>query len=128
MEYKEIMDSATRRAVSMRDIETEAGLERRKKSRINEPIPIIVRGSDAYGKAYRFKTIARNIGSGGVCASAPRVMEAGEMIHLHVRFALAGSKPSRSPAIAARAVVLRAENQPDGSSEFAASFLLHRFL
>jgi hypothetical protein len=128
MEHQVTMGSTARRTVGMRDMETEVDLERRKKPRISDPIPMIVRGSDAHGKNYRFKTIARNIGSGGVSASAPRAMEAGEKIRLHIRFALAGSKPSQSPAIAARAIVLRAENQADGSCEFAASFLLHRFL
>ena len=128
MEHKQTMDSENWRAIGIKDIEPEVAMERRKKLRISDPIPIIVRGSDGRGKTYRFKTITRNIGSGGVCASAPRIMEAGEKILLHVRFALAGSKSSTSPAIAARAVVLRAEKQPDGSCEFAASFLLHRFL
>jgi hypothetical protein len=105
-----------------------AVLERRQKPRINEPVPVIVRGSDGHGRTYRFNTIARDIGSGGLCASAPRIMQTGEKILLHVRFALAGSKPSQAPAIAARARVLRVEEQSNGSCVFAASFLLHRFI
>jgi hypothetical protein len=103
-------------------------LDRRRKPRISDPVPIIVRGSDRNGKNYRFNTIACNIGAGGVCAAAPRSMAAGEEILLYVRFALAGSKPSKAPAMAARAVVLRTERRTDGSYIFAASFLLHRFL
>jgi hypothetical protein len=102
--------------------------ERRKKPRINDPVSIIVSGSDARGKTYMFDTIARNVGSGGICASAPRIMVAGEKILLHVQFAIAGSHPPKAPVIAARAVVLRAEIQQDESYLFAASFLLHRFL
>ena len=103
-------------------------LERRQKPRINEPIPVIVRGSDGHGKTYRFSTVAQNVGAGGICASAPRAMKAGEKISLHMRFALVGSKPSQAPAVSARAVVSRVEEQPNGSCVFAATFLLHRFL
>jgi hypothetical protein len=102
--------------------------ERRQTPRINEPIPVIVRGSDGHGKTYRFSTVTRNVGAGGICASAPRIMEAGEKISLHMKFALPGSKPSQAPAVSARAVVSRVEEQPKGSCVFAATFLLHRFL
>ncbi len=122
------MNRSILRAVDGKGIEQKMNPERRKKPRIRDPIAVIVRGSDGQGKTYRFKTIARNIGSGGICASAPRIMEAGEKILLHVRFALAGSKPTKAPAITANAEVLRAEKQPDGSCVFAAYFLLHRFL
>jgi c-di-GMP-binding flagellar brake protein YcgR len=103
-------------------------LERRNKPRISEPVSVMVRGSDGQGRTYRFKTIARNIGSGGLCATAPRIMKAGEEITLRVRFALAGSNPTQAPAITARAVVLRVEEQFNESCVFAASFLLHRFI
>ncbi|MBN1569447.1 MAG: hypothetical protein JXA73_16495 [Acidobacteria bacterium] len=102
--------------------------ERRQKPRIYDPIFVLVRGSDASGKACRFTTIARNIGRGGLCAYAPQVMEIGQKITLHIRFARAGSKPLEAPAITAHAVVLRVEKQFNGSYLFAASFLLHRFI
>ena len=121
------MNRAIDQAVDL-NAETKVIPDRRKTPRISTPVPVIVRGSDGHGKTYRFSTVTRNIGSGGICASAPRNMEAGEKILLHIRFALAGSKPSEAPAIAARAEVLRAEKQSDGSCVFAASFLLHRFL
>lgn len=122
------MNHANWWAINLEETKPKVNWDRRRKPRINDPVPIIVRGSDGHGKNYRFNTIACNIGAGGVCAAAPRFMVAGEKILLYVRFALAGSKPFKAPAMAARAVVLRAEKRPDGSFLFAASFLLHRFL
>jgi hypothetical protein len=102
--------------------------ERRQKHRINDPIQVIVRGSDGYGALYRFNTITRDIGSDGLRAMAPRVMKEGERISLRIRFAKAGSKPVQAPAVTARAVVLRVEEQPDESSLFAVSFLSRRMV
>jgi hypothetical protein len=102
--------------------------ERRKKPRINNPVFVLVRGSDACGKGYQFNTIARNIGSGGLCASTPRIMKVGEQISLHIRFARAGSNPVDAPRVSARAAVLRVEKLLNGSYLFAASFSLHRFV
>jgi hypothetical protein len=102
--------------------------ERRKKQRIYEPVPIIVRGSADSGQSYQIKAIARNIGAGGLCAFAPRIMEVGEKVALFVRFSRAGSNPPQAPAIAARAIVVRVEEKSGESSAFAASFLRYRFI
>lgn len=103
-------------------------IERRNKARINGPVPVIVRGPAGCSERYQFKTTAKDIGAGGLCAFAPRVMEAGEKVTLFVRLALAGSTPPHAPAIAARAVVVRVEEQCGESCTFAASFLRHRFI
>jgi hypothetical protein len=108
--------------------ETVASSERRQKSRIYDPVFVLVRGSDARGKKYQFTTIARNIGPGGLCANTPQIMKAGEKLKIHIRFARAGSTPLEAPAFAASAVVLRVEKQFNGSYLFAASFLLHHFI
>jgi hypothetical protein len=103
-------------------------IERRKKQRINEAVSVIVRSSAASSQAYQVKAIAKNIGAGGLCALAPRIMEVGEKVTLFVRFSLAGSNPLQAPAIAARAVVVRVEETCGESSVFAASFLRYRFI
>jgi hypothetical protein len=102
--------------------------ERRQKHRINSPIQVIVRGSDSHGALYRFDAITRDIGSDGLCAMAPRVMKEGERISLRIRFAKPGSKTGQAPAVTARAVVLRVEEQPNDSSLFAVSFLSRRMV
>jgi hypothetical protein len=102
--------------------------ERRKRLRINQPVPVLVRGSADCRKRYQFRATARNIGAGGLCAFAPRVMEVGEKVTLFVRFALAGSSPPQAPAFAALAVVVRVEEKRGDSCTFAASFLRHRFI
>jgi hypothetical protein len=102
--------------------------ERRRKQRINEPIPVTVRGSEGPGKTYCFNTVVRNIGSGGLCASAPRIMKTGETVAFHIRFARAGSDPIQAPEVAVHAVVVRVEEENNGSCVFAASFLIHLFI
>jgi hypothetical protein len=103
-------------------------IERRQKPRVNDPIRIAVRGLDDSGGRYHFDTITRDIGSDGLCATAPRIMKAGESISLRILFARAGSKPVHAPAMAARAVVLRVEEQADKSSLFAVSFISRRMV
>ncbi len=101
--------------------------DRRRKPRMDDPIRLSVRGSGC-GKPYKFNTIARNIGSGGLCAFAPRVMQEGEKVSLRIRFARLGSNPPQAPDIPTRGVVVRVEENPRGLSVFAVSFLLYQLL
>ncbi|MDM7996241.1 MAG: hypothetical protein QUT30_11235 [Acidobacteriota bacterium] len=120
-----LMGPATR---SFGTVDSAIKPERRKKIRIYDPVFVVVEGTDACGNRYRFTTIARNIGPGGLCAYTPQVMETGEKISVRIRFARAGSTPQEAPTVAASAVVIRVEKQFNDSYLFAASFLLYRFL
>jgi hypothetical protein len=102
--------------------------ERRKTPRIKECIPLIVRAARGGNASYQFNSVVENIGAEGLFAFAPRVMKVGEKLTVFVRFALAGSNPLQAPAIAARAVVVRVEEQSGGSCNFAAAFIRHRFV
>jgi hypothetical protein len=102
--------------------------ERRQKTRIYDPIFVVVRGTDVFGNAYRFSSIARNIGPGGLSAYTPQLMEVGDKITIQIRFARAGCEPRQAPLVEASAEILRVEKQFNGSYLFAASFLLYRFL
>ncbi len=120
-----LMGPATR---SFRAPDSAIEHERRNKIRIYDPVFVAVKGTAADGTRYRFNTIARNIGPGGLCAYTPQAMETGEKITVRIRFARAGSAPREAPTVAASAVVIRVEKESNGSYLFAASFLLHRFL
>jgi hypothetical protein len=98
--------------------------ERRRNPRLNDSLPVIVRSVNRRRKPYQFNSITRDIGAGGLCAIAPELLQPGEKINLHIRFAVAGSNPTQAPGASARAIVLRAEERPDGTCIFAASFLL----
>jgi hypothetical protein len=124
----ERQQNASNRKDPARASDTFMKIERRKKPRLNEPVSVIVRSAAGCGKNYRFNTTAKNIAAGGLCAIAPRVMEVGDKVTLFVRFALAGGNPLQAPVIAARAVVVRVEEQCGDSCTFAASFLRHRFV
>jgi len=99
--------------------------ERRRNPRINNPLPIIVRAGNKRSQPYQFNSIAQDISAGGIRAIAPKRLQPGEKINLHIRFSLAESNSSLAPVASARAVVLRAKERPDGTCVFAASFLVH---
>ena len=101
--------------------------ERRRKPRMNESIPVSVRGSNS-GNSYKFKSFARDIGPSGLCAFAPRMMQKGERVLLQIRFARLGSKTPQAPEISMRGLVVRVEERPGGFCFFAVSFLLHQLL
>ena len=100
------------------------GQERRRNPRMIDPVPVSVRGSELGGKRFRFETIARNVGAGGLCAYAPRLMRVGETVSMRIRFARLGSNPLQAPEISVRGLVVRTEARPGGLSLFAVSFLL----
>ena len=95
--------------------------ELRRKDRLDYTIPLSVRGSGTGGESYRFETVARNIGAGGLCAYAPRKMQIGERLSLRVRFARPGST-AQAPEISVRGSVVRTEKQPAGLWMFAVAF------
>lgn len=101
--------------------------ERRKKARVEGPFPLTVRGWEMGGLAYRFNTSAKNIGAGGLFATAPRLMSVGEKITILVRFALSDDRV-QAPMIAARGRVVRVEDADGDGCSFAVAFLRHRFV
>jgi hypothetical protein len=98
--------------------------ERRKQNRLEFVLPLSVRGSGKDGEPYRFETVMRDIGPGGLCGYAPRTMQIGERLSLRVRFARPGSKAAQAPEISVRGRVVRAEDRPTGLCMFAVTFLL----
>ncbi len=97
--------------------------ERRRTPRLKDPLPVIVRSINRREKRFQFNSVTQDISGGGLCAVSPGLLYLGERINLHIRFAVPGSNPLQAPSGSARAVVLRAEELPDGTYVFAASFL-----
>ncbi len=97
--------------------------DRRRKDRLDFTLPISVHGSGGDGKVFRFETVAPNIGAGGLCAFAPRMMKIGERVSMRVCFARLGSKPVQAPEVSVRGFVVRVEERPAGFCKFAVSFL-----
>jgi hypothetical protein len=102
--------------------------ERRRFARIHEPVEAIVRGSDASGERFEFRTILGNLSAGGLYLIIPRSFRAGEHLDFVVRLCVAGRPGARGPVIAAEGVVRRAEQQANGLCSLAAEFLDHRFI
>jgi len=102
--------------------------ERRRKPRLDHPVPLKVRGIAPEGGRYEFRTTAENVSAGGLCALAPVQVNAGEILSLQIRFAAAGSMIRQAPTITARGVVLRAEARPGGAWMFAVEFMVRRIV
>ena len=97
---------------------------RRKQNRLECILPLKVRGSGNERKTYRFETVVRDIGPGGLCGYAPRMMRIGETLSMRVRFARPGSSAVQAPEISVRGQVIRAEARPTALCMFAVCFLL----
>jgi hypothetical protein len=101
-------------------------MERRRGQRLDDPLPVLVRGINNQGESFQFRSIVRDISAGGLCAIAPEPLTIGEKLFLHVRFALADADPLHAPEASFRGVVLRSQERPDGTCIFAVSFLRKR--
>lgn len=97
--------------------------ERRQRPRINNPLPVLVRGTNDQGEPFQFNSIVKDISAGGLCAIAPESLKIGEKLYLHVRFAQADANPTQAAKASLRGVVLRSKERPDGTCLFAVSFL-----
>jgi hypothetical protein len=99
--------------------------ERRRKPRISTRFPITVRGVNANGKGYEFKTWIDNLSASGV------YIQLGESIdpysHLHLCIQLSESETLPGPVIEAEGIVLRTEPRANGLLGLAIVFTRHRF-
>lgn len=98
-------------------------LERRRKPRMYDPVPVRIRGKGEDSETYSFETVTRDLGAGGLCASAPRMMHKGEKLIIRIRFSVPGTKPVQAPVVSVRATVVRVNESSDGACIFAASFV-----
>jgi c-di-GMP-binding flagellar brake protein YcgR len=97
--------------------------ERRRRPRINTPLPVLVRGTSDQGRSFQFNSVVRDISAGGLCSIAPESLKIGEKLYLHVRFTQADANPTQAAEASLRGIVLRSKERPDGTCLFAVSFL-----
>ncbi len=103
-------------------------IERRRTLRLYEPISLAVRGERAKDDRFEFETVARDVGGGGVCAVAPRILSTGDRLHFTIQFARAGTRPFHAPTVVTRGVVLRVQGLSDGTYLFAAAFTMRQVI
>lgn len=104
------------------------GAERRAKPRINEAFSATVRGVNADGKAFEIYTHLQNLSRGGLCfRMAQQVFERSKLF-IVIRLSTDPDENKPAARVAIRAVVLRAELQPDDLLEVAAKIAQFRFL
>jgi hypothetical protein len=103
-------------------------IERRRALRLYEPISLAVRGERGNGDRLEFESVARDVGGGGLCAVAPRILSIGDRLRFNIQFARAGSRPFHAPTVTTRGVVLRVQALSDGTFLFAAAFTMRGVL
>ncbi len=99
-------------------------IDRRRTLRLYEPISVTVRGERAEGDRFEFETVARDVGGGGLCAVASRILNTGEKLRFIIQFARAGTRPFHAPIVIAQGVVLRVQELSEGTFLFAAAFTM----
>jgi len=99
-------------------------IERRQTQRLYEPISLAVRSEQGKGDRFEFEAVARDVGGGGLCAAAPRMLSMGDKLRFCIQFARAGTRPFRAPTVTTRGVVLRVQELSDGTFLFAAAFTM----
>ena len=99
-------------------------IERRRTLRLYESISLAVRGEQGKSGRFEFETFARDVGGGGLCAVAPRILSTGDRLRFSIQFARAGTRPFHAPIVTARGVVLRVQELSDGTFLFAAAFTM----
>lgn len=107
---------------------SDEGVERRSKPRIYDPFPVVVRGVDASGETFEFKTVIDNISAGGLYLRLTRCVEPGVMLSIYIRLSTTPKDDVPAPHVAVHGVVLRAEQKPSGACGVAVAFTNHRFL
>jgi len=103
-------------------------IERRRTLRLSEPVFLAVRGGQGRGDRLEFETVAKDIGGGGLCAFAPRILNTGDRLRFSIQFARAGSRPFHAPTVTTQGVVLRVQELSDGTFLFAAAFTMFRII
>ena len=99
-------------------------IERRQTLRLYEPILLAVKGEPGKGDRVEFETVARDVGGGGLCAVAPRILNTGDRLRFIIQFARAGTRPFHAPIVTTIGVVRRVEALSDGTFLFAAAFTM----
>lgn len=98
-------------------------LNRRIHPRIYQPMPVTVQGAD-----FTFDTVTDNLSAGGLFSRSPRKLEAGDIIDVRIKFAIAGSQTKEMPNLAAQGIVTRIRSLDDGTYQFAAKFTRRKLL
>lgn len=102
--------------------------ERRIKSRLQGPFPALVRGLNANGETFETETMLDDLSAGGLHLRLRQPVSLGVVIFLVARLTHGGMPEVCVPRVALRSLVLRSEQQVDGSFGVAAAILHHRFL
>ncbi|MDF2439712.1 MAG: hypothetical protein JWN98_696 [Abditibacteriota bacterium] len=100
----------------------------RRKLRLNGPCPAFVQGVDANGQAFRNAAVLDNVSAGGLYMRMKSDMPVGEKIFVVFALSSQAADSTHGPKVAARGVIRRVDQHPDGAYGLAVMFLQHRFI
>jgi hypothetical protein len=103
------------------------GCEAQSPPRLDEPLPVVVRGVDVRGKLFTLETVVDSFSAHDFSVRLPYRLESGVRLFAVVRLSLA---PAEVPAarVALRGLVRQVDPLPDGRWGTAVRITRHRFL
>jgi hypothetical protein len=102
-------------------------MEPESKIRIRIPFPAKVRGVDAGGEAFETDLRLESLTSSGLYMRLPRAVELGTRLFIIIRLSMLPEHEDTGARVAARGVVVGAEELPDGYCRTAVDFTSRRF-
>lgn len=100
--------------------------ERRRKIRVEGPIPVRVRGTDIHGIRFDNEASLDNLSTGGLYVRLKQRMDATSKLFFLIRVPPYPGATAPGMRVAARGTVRRVELQSDGSSGLAVVFTRYR--
>ncbi len=100
----------------------------REKLRIRISFPVKLRSIDAGGEALEIEGVIDNLSTGGLFMRLPRHIAMDARVFAVIRLSRSRDPEAPGARVAIRGVVLRSEQQSDGSCGIAVGFKRYRFL
>jgi len=101
-------------------------IERRICTRLSEPFPVNISGTNQAGEGFEIDTIVDNLSARGLYVRLIQPLKPSTRLSLILRMSRNGE--ASAPRIAANGMVVRVEPQPDGRFGLAIALTKHRFL
>jgi hypothetical protein len=109
-------------------MDSDSGTVRQRPLRLDQFLPITVRGVDAGGKAFEAHTVLETISTGDLTVRLQQRVEPGTRLFAVVRFFESSEEALSGARVAMRGVVVRTEPFPGEGWAITMTFTHHRFL
>jgi PilZ domain len=104
------------------------GMQRRTKTRIQEPFRVTASGVDRKGQEFLTDGVLDNLSASGLYLCISHDVEEGGKLLVVIQLSSGDTGQGAAPRVAAHGKVLRSELKPDGRYGLAVEIKHHRFL